>query len=126
MKKKISLLLAVTMLLTGCTATKKAEQTTAEVTTTVTTTTTKVTTTAAKKQTSAPTKETKITQATKDTPNASESEVYLFDYQSLYEIAPSEKEQFKILENVFYGEWKNDASEMFDENGLFIKEIIKA
>lgn len=112
MKKKISLILAITMLLTGCNTAEKAEQTTSEITTTTTaeTTVTTTATTAAitEKQTSAPLKETEITQTTKDTPNTSESEVYLFDYQSLYEIAPSEKEQFEILENVFYGEWESD------------------
>ncbi len=116
MKRKISLILAITMLLTGCNTAEKAEQTTAEITTT-TTAETKVTTTATtaaitEKQTSAPSKETEITQATKDTPNTSESEVYLFDYHSFDEIAPSEKEQFEILENVFYGEWESDASEI--------------
>ena len=96
------------MLLTSCnTAEKTAEITT---TTTAETTVTTTATTAAitEKQTSLTSKETEITQATKDTPNTSESEVYLFDYQSLYEIAPSEKEQFEILENVFYGEWESD------------------
>ena len=119
MKKKISLLLTIAMLLTGCNAAEKTEQkaavitttTTAETTVATTTTTTATTTTittTTEKQTSTVSKESEITQATKDTPNTSESEVYLFDYQSLYEIAPSEKEQFEILENVFYGEWESD------------------
>lgn len=118
MKKKISLILAITMLLSGCNTAEKAEQKTAEITTTTaettvatTTTTTTTTTTIAtttEKQTSSTSKETEITQATKDTPNTSESEVYLFDYHSFDEIAPSEKEQFEILENVFYGEWESD------------------
>mgnify|MGYP003296893645 CR=1 FL=1 len=119
--KKISLLLAITMLLTGCNTAEKAEQTTSEITTTaettVATTTTKVTTTtvtttAAKKQTSAPTKETEITQATEDTPMTPKSEVYLFDYHSFDEIAPSEEEQFEIFENVFYGEWESDLGDI--------------
>ena len=120
--KKISLILAITMLLSGCNAVENTEQATSEKTTTTTaettvvttappTTTTTTTTTIAtttEKQTSATSKESEITQATKDTPNTSESEVYLFDYYSFDEIAPSEKEQFEILENVFYGEWESD------------------
>ena len=46
MKKKISLILAITMLLTGCNTVEKAEQTTTEITTTVETTTTTAATTA--------------------------------------------------------------------------------
>ena len=120
--KKLSFLLAAVILLSACKAEEKQAETTTITTITTTTaaettdtisettavTTTVVTTTAAKKQTSVSTKETEITQATKDTPNTSESEVYLFDYHSFDEIAPSEKEQFEILENVFYGEWESD------------------
>ena len=126
MKKKISLLPAIIMLLSGCNTAEKAEQATSEITTTTTaetivvttpptTTTTTTTTTIAtttEKQTSSPTKETEITQATEDTPMTPKSEVYLFDYHSFDEIAPSEEEQFEIFENVFYGEWKNDTSEI--------------
>ena len=116
MKKKISLLLAITMFLTGCNTAEKAEQTTAEITTTTTaeTTVTTTATTAAitEKQTSVTSKESEITQATKDTPNTSESEVYLFDYHSFDEIAPSDEEQFEIFENVFYGEWESDLGDI--------------
>ncbi len=120
MKKKISLLLAIAMLLSGCNTAEKAEQTTVEITTTtaettvatttVATTTTTTTATTAEKQTSASSKETEVT---KDNPNTPKSEVYLFDYHSIDEFAPSEKEQFEILENVFYGEWESDR--IFDD-----------
>ncbi len=119
MKRKISLLLAITMLLSGCNAVETAEQTTAEITTTtaettvatttVTTTTTTTTATTAEKQTSASSKETEVT---KDNPNTPKSEVYLFDYHSFDEIAPSEEEQFEIFENVFYGEWESDLGDI--------------
>ena len=122
MKKKISLILAITMLLSGCNTAEKAEQKTAEITTTTaettvatTTTTTTTTTTIAtttEKQTSSTSKETEITQATEDTPMTPKSEVYLFDYHSFDEIAPSEEEQFEIFENVFYGEWESDLGDI--------------
>ncbi len=116
MKKKISLFLALTMFLTGCNTAEKTEQETSEIMTTTTaeTTVTTTATTAAitEKQTLAALKETEITQTTEDTPIAPKSEVYLFDYHLFDEIAPSEKVQFEILENVFYGEWGSDLGDI--------------
>ena len=64
MKKKISLLLAVTMLLTGCNTAEKTEQTTAEITTTTTAETTVATTTVTEEVTTTPEETTTVAEET--------------------------------------------------------------
>ncbi len=107
MKKKISIILALTMILSGCNTAEKAEQTTAEVTTTAETT---VVTTATTAETTTTTLITDIstpseTIATAETEELVEAESFDLNFT---------REDFtmdlSVFEKYFYGSW-NEQSE---------------
>ena len=108
--KKISLLIAITMLLTGCNTAEKAEQTTAEITTTTTAETTASTTTITTAEATTTTLITDISTPSETTTTAETEELVKaesFDFNFTHEDFTMD---LSVFEKYFYGSW-NEQSE---------------
>ncbi len=110
MKRKISLFLALTMLLTGCNSAEKADQTTTEITTTTTAETTASTTTITTAEATTTSLITDISTLSETTTTAETEELVKAESFDLNFTHEDFTMDLSVFEKYFYGSW-NEQSE---------------